>query len=180
MRRNIFADILKCGSCELCKTRSTVVIGRGRLPCDVLYIGEAPGIVEDYYGESFVGDSGQLLDSIIKIADTKGTTRNYFTNTVLCRPTTEKNGDNREPTKAEIQSCRTNVNKIISRAKPKIVVLTGGVAKQAFRKKDSFDCPVFTIVHPSNLLRRGGKASPNYLHTLRTLQKVYELCQVSV
>lgn len=54
-----------CTTCELHATRQKVVLARGEVPCDVLLIGEAPGMAEDTIGIPFVGPAGQLLDKII-------------------------------------------------------------------------------------------------------------------
>jgi len=32
-----------CTNCYLSETRSKVILGKGKLPCDVLFVGEAPG-----------------------------------------------------------------------------------------------------------------------------------------
>lgn len=59
-----------CGS-EFCSTANRVVLYRGDLPCDVLFVGEAPGQSEDTRGIPFDGPAGQVLDRIIRRA-TKG------------------------------------------------------------------------------------------------------------
>ena len=54
-----------CGA-EICELANKVVLCRGRLPCDVLFIGEAPGESENVIGLPFVGPAGKLLDKMIK------------------------------------------------------------------------------------------------------------------
>lgn len=54
-----------CRACELHLGRRNVVLARGALPCDVLFVGEAPGKSEDTVGAPFVGPAGQLLDTIV-------------------------------------------------------------------------------------------------------------------
>lgn len=56
-----------CGSCQ-CESANKVVLCRGSIPCDVLFIGEAPGASEDILGQPFVGPAGKLLDGIIQEA----------------------------------------------------------------------------------------------------------------
>jgi DNA polymerase len=41
---------------------------RGTVPCDVLFVGEAPGPSENVIGQPFVGPAGNLLDKIVKRA----------------------------------------------------------------------------------------------------------------
>jgi uracil-DNA glycosylase len=55
-----------CQQCELHRVRHKVVLARGRVPCDVLFIGEAPGASEDVLGLPFVGPAGHMLDYIIE------------------------------------------------------------------------------------------------------------------
>lgn len=42
------------------------MLGRGDIPCDLLFIGEAPGVSEDALGQPFIGPAGKLLDQLIK------------------------------------------------------------------------------------------------------------------
>jgi uracil-DNA glycosylase family 4 len=51
-----------CHRCELCETRTNVVVGVGNENAEVMFIGEGPGENEDLQGEPFVGRAGKLLD----------------------------------------------------------------------------------------------------------------------
>jgi uracil-DNA glycosylase len=62
-----------------------VVLCRGRLPCDVLFVGEAPGVSEDVLGRPFVGPAGKLLDTIVERA-LDGQYDCAMTNLVACIP----------------------------------------------------------------------------------------------
>lgn len=55
-----------CQRCPLAQQRSNIVLARGTVPCDVLFIGEAPGASEDALGLPFVGPAGHLLNQIIE------------------------------------------------------------------------------------------------------------------
>ncbi|GAG10072.1 unnamed protein product, partial [marine sediment metagenome] len=57
-----------CRKCGLYEFRRKIVFGRGKVPADILFVGEAPGKSEDLIGEAFVGPSGRLLDMAIKDA----------------------------------------------------------------------------------------------------------------
>ncbi len=59
------ADWESCTRCPLHTTRRWVVLGRGTLPCDVLFVGEAPGNSENDIGKPFIGQAGKILDSLI-------------------------------------------------------------------------------------------------------------------
>lgn len=54
-----------CTRCPLAAGRKRVCLVRGSLPCDVLFVGEAPGESEDVLGAPFKGPAGRLLDSVI-------------------------------------------------------------------------------------------------------------------
>lgn len=159
--------IKQCRNCKLSTSRRNVVLGRGVLPCDLLAIGEAPGTAEDLLDEAFVGESGKLLDGMMAQAGFTTAHRVYFTNTVLCRPTDRKGGENREPTANEILMCSANVGTVINWAQPKEVLLIGDVARKYFRK--TFP-RAFYIHHPAYLLRTGGTMSPYYLKNIRILE----------
>jgi DNA polymerase len=163
-----------CARCQLRLMRRNVVIGRGEVPADIAFIGEAPGKTEDLLSEAFTGQSGKLLDKLIsdslKLAEIKKVPSVYFTNCVLCRPTDEAFGDNRQPSQIEVASCSSNVNRIIKYVKPKIVVFVGKIAEKYFKKEFPY---TVSIQHPSFLLRQGGTASSYYSYNVRKLSEVY-------
>src|SRR4051812_28157858 len=86
-----------CQRCPLGQQRGRICLTRackagdqpgaygGRLPCDVLFIGEAPGSSEDALGLPFVGPAGDLLDQIKQRALPPETSC-AFTNLVACYP----------------------------------------------------------------------------------------------
>ncbi len=57
-----------CTACSLHEHRGRMVFARGKIPCDVLFIGEAPGESEDVLGAPFKGPAGKLLDQIVERA----------------------------------------------------------------------------------------------------------------
>ena len=74
-----------CERCSLYRGRRSVVLCRGKLPCDVLFVGEAPGVSEDVLGRPFVGPAGKLLDEIVERA-LDGQYDYAITNLVACIP----------------------------------------------------------------------------------------------
>ena len=111
----IAKDVKECQKCELCKTRTNAVPGKGRFDADVMFVGEAPGRNEDNHGEPFVGAAGKRLDMILE--DT-GINREevYITNIVKCRPP-----NNRVPSKKEEEACNGFINQEIEIINPKII-----------------------------------------------------------
>lgn len=108
--------------CDLIKAATHTVFADGNPAADVMLIGEAPGADEDRLGQPFVGQSGQLLDTILA---TIGLDRNsiYISNIIPWRPP-----GNRPPTTAEVAYCLPFVQRHIELVQPKILILLGGVA----------------------------------------------------
>ena len=74
-------DVIKCTKCELSKTRTNSVPGKGDFKSDVIFVGEAPGKNEDKNGEPFIGVAGKKLSAALEGA---GISRDkvYITNIV--------------------------------------------------------------------------------------------------
>ncbi|MEK6870278.1 MAG: uracil-DNA glycosylase, partial [Thermoproteota archaeon] len=108
-------NVIKCTKCELSKTRTNSVPGKGNFQSDVIFVGEAPGRNEDEKGEPFVGIAGQRLTIALEEA---GISRDsvYITNVVKCRPP-----NNRVPTISERNTCHDYLQKEIAIIKPKII-----------------------------------------------------------
>lgn len=119
-----------CTLCHLSETRNRVVISRGKVPCDVLMCGEAPGSSEDVLGRPFVGPAGQLLDVIIKraVAGLDWEPRFAFTNIVCCIPKDEDGSKNSEPEDESVLACQPRLAEFIELAKPRLVVCVGKLA----------------------------------------------------
>ncbi len=114
--------VTDCTKCELSKTRTNAVPGKGNFQSDVIFVGEAPGRNEDKNGEPFVGIAGQRLNIAL---DNAGVLREsiYITNVVKCRPP-----NNRVPTISERNTCQDYLQKEISIIKPKIICILGNTA----------------------------------------------------
>ena len=115
-------NVIDCTKCELCKTRTNSVPGKGNFQSDVIFVGEAPGRNEDKHGEPFVGAAGKKLSAALEGA---GISREevYITNVVKCRPP-----NNRVPNTTERDTCKEYLKKEISIIKPKIICVLGNTA----------------------------------------------------
>lgn len=147
-----------CQQCSLGPLAKKHCLGRGTLPCDVVFIGEAPGKSEDVIGEPFVGPAGQLLDKWIEFASRGQPFAYAITNLVACRPCDDVGEPNRKPLPLEVQACHKRVLSFLSMASPSLIVLVGRIAegelKGAFH---SIHCTA--IPHPAYALRNGGENS---------------------
>lgn len=158
--------IRKFDGCDIKKSANQCVIGDGDVKAKVMLIGEAPGANEDKEGIPFCGQSGKLLNNVIKSVGLDRETV-YITNTVFWRPP-----GNRRPTPQEIAICRPFVEKHIALIQPQLIILVGSTAVESLlgtqspiselRQKEFSYCnkylpiPISTVViyHPSYLLRQ--------------------------
>lgn len=119
-----------CTKCDLCKTRKHVVFARGTIPCDVLFVGEAPGQSEDVIGKPFVGPAGKLLNSMIEDVTAAYPGISYgITNLVGCLP--YKTSKSHEPTKEQIEACLPKLREFICFiARPKAIIMVGDLSSE--------------------------------------------------
>ena len=119
---NIKQNVIECTKCDLCKTRTNSVPGKGNFHSDVIFVGEAPGKNEDEKGEPFIGIAGKKLSIALEEA---GIAREdvYITNIVKCRPP-----KNRVPTTMERETCQDYLKQEIIIIKPKIICILGNTA----------------------------------------------------
>ena len=115
-------QVIVCKKCDLCKTRTNAVPGKGNFNADLFFIGEAPGRSEDRLGEPFVGVAGKKLSIAFEHA---GISRDevYITNVVKCRPP-----KNRVPKEDEEKACQKYLKSEIDLIKPKIICIMGNTA----------------------------------------------------
>jgi len=104
-------------------TATNLVFSDGVAGAETMVIGEAPGAEEDRLGKPFVGASGQLLDRMFASIGLSRASNLYITNILPFRPP-----GNRTPTDAEIALFLPFVLRHIHLAKPRRLVLAGGVA----------------------------------------------------
>jgi uracil-DNA glycosylase len=105
---------------------TNIVVGKGSLESDIMFVGEAPGKKEDEIGEPFVGAAGKNLD---KLLDNVGLSLDdiYVANILKCRPP-----ENRDPTNEEIVAHTPWLLKQIGEIKPKVVCSLGNYATKFF------------------------------------------------
>ncbi len=149
-----------CEACGLCRGRRQTVFGTGDRQADWMIVGEAPGEQEDLRGEPFVGNAGQLLDSMLKAIGLDRGHRVYIANVIKCRPP-----GNRNPDPAEVAQCEPFLRQQIALVKPRIILAMGRFAVQTLlatqepigklrgRTYQYEGVPVVVTYHPAYLLR---------------------------
>lgn len=153
-----------CRRCALADCRTEVVLYRGELPCDVLFVGEAPGRNEDATGKPFVGPAGSLLDRIVDVAlgglDLPAPPALGFANLIACIPLAEDGDKTEAPPPEAVAACAPRVADLVRLAAPKLLVRVGKEARHHLTPgyRDSvrvpFDGPVCDLYHPAWMLRK--------------------------
>jgi DNA polymerase len=162
----IAAEVRVCVKCRLCETRTQAVPGEGDPLARLMFIGEGPGAQEDRTGRPFVGQAGQLLNTLL---GSIGLRREdvFIANVVKCRPP-----NNREPEPDEATACNDWLMSQIALVQPEIIGLLGGTALKwvldpnlritrvhgrLYRKDGILFMPLF---HPAAALRRAEWVPP--------------------
>lgn len=157
-----------CTKCDYHKHRKKVVFMKGQIPCDILFVGEAPGVTEDIFGKPFHGPAGNLLHEIIndalKLVDAKENEfRLAYTNIVACIPKINKYEKEKEPYPECVKECAPRLQQQIEMANPKVIMCVGRTAKD-YLKTGYFNCKerykispwveLCSMFHPSYLLHK--------------------------
>ena len=173
--------------CALKRTAKNTVFADGTPDAPVMIVGEAPGADEDRLGKPFVGVSGQLMDRMMEAIGLTRTGGFYITNILFWRPP-----GNRTPTLAEQGMCLAFTRRHIELAKPKLLVLAGGVAAKAvldttegimrlrgkwasYRLSDGTELPTMPTFHPAYLLRTPASKRQSWQDLLAIDKKLKEL-----
>ena len=130
---------------EIFKNCTNIVVGKGNLSADILFVGEAPGRNEDLQGLPFVGAAGKNLDKLL--ADVGLSMDDvYIANILKCRPP-----ENRDPNPEEIKAHTPWLLKQIEEIKPKVVCSLGNYATKFFLAESNLELmksqPGITSVH---------------------------------
>lgn len=146
------------------------ITGSGPVPCEILFIGEAPGKTEVEQRKPFVGMAGKTFE---KHLSSIGLSRNNIriTNTCFFRPIKSKEGlngrksiSNRTPKVSEINLFKDILRREIELVNPKIIITLGNVPLKQWTLCTSIgechgklifnsdiDRFIFPMYHPSSL-----------------------------
>lgn len=108
---------------------ASYVPGTGPVPCDWLFLGEAPGKDEDRTGKPFVGRSGKRLWSVLDMTLDLSRETVHVDNIVPYRPP-----GNRDPYVKEIKLFLPRLEAVLAEVKPKVVVTLGRIPTAVFEK----------------------------------------------
>ena len=154
--------------CTLCPGRTNGVPGEGNPRARLVCVGEGPGAKEDETGRPFVGQAGQLLDSILEAIELPRDSV-YITNIVKCRPP-----QNRKPLPDEIAACIPYLHRQLELIRPQVILALGSTAGEALLgtrrplgelrgKVHTYNgIPLLVTYHPAALLRNPNWKKPTW------------------
>lgn len=156
----------ECKRCPLYFSYNPV-LGHGPVDAKLVVVGEGPGHTEIKTGKPFSGQSGALLDQMLKAA---GTNRSdvYTTYIVLCH-SVDKNGDDSPPPAQAVDCCRPRLLAELGAIKPAIILSVGASAAKALLRtkqgiteiqgvvehRDDLPASVLPTFHPAAVLHAG-------------------------
>jgi uracil-DNA glycosylase len=160
---SVYREMCDSHACPLRDARTKLVFGAGNANADLMFVGEAPGAMEDQQGLPFVGRAGKLLDELLLEV---GIQRSdvFITNVICCRPP-----GNRDPLADEIEACKPYLYRKIELIEPKIICTLGNFATKLLtgnptgitrvhgrpqeREAGGHVVRLFPIFHPAAALR---------------------------
>jgi uracil-DNA glycosylase family 4 len=168
-------ELADCRLCPLHLGRERIVPGSGSGRAGLLLIEDQPGAEEEAAASPFGGESGELLDKMLKAIDLKRE-EVYLTSLVKCRPP-----EDRDPSGAEVSACQNFLARQIAAVNPAVICVMGqhaahlltGSDLPLFRMRGRFydfhGTPLLVSFHPRFLLRNPEmkKASWQDLQNLR-------------
>lgn len=102
------------------------VVGEGKVPSEIMFVGEAPGANEDKSGRPFMGNAGEVFNALLLGIGRKREDV-FVTNIFKYRPP-----NNTKPVPAQVVASMPYLRAEIKVVDPQVIVLMGRVAAQAF------------------------------------------------
>lgn len=160
---DLHTKVNTCKRCTLFKTAIHAVPGEGDPNTKIMFVGEAPGRVEDETGRPFVGRAGKLLDQLLQSINLPRESV-FITSVVKHRPP-----KNRQPKPSEVKACSFWLDQQLRIINPKLIVTLGRFGMDYFLdnkkisqihgtmvKSDKFENAefmIFPLYHPAAGLR---------------------------
>ena len=171
--------------CKLKNNSNNIVFNDGNINSPIMLIGEAPGKKEDELSKPFVGEAGSLLNKMLSAINLNRKDL-YITNVVNYRPPL-----NRKPDSNEIKRYSEFLLEHVYIIKPKILILLGSTAMEAFfgsnlkiskergiwKEMLIKDKTFLTMVtfHPAYLLRQNDQKKYSWIDLKNIRNKIDEL-----
>jgi uracil-DNA glycosylase family 4 len=133
----LHADILACTRCvEAGYLAAAAPVLSGHADNRIMLIGQAPGAVEAVRRLPFQGRSGKVLMTWLGRAgfasEEQARRQIYLTSITKCFPGKGSGGGDRRPSRAEVDLCRSHLDRQLALVKPQLMILVGGLAHERF------------------------------------------------
>ena len=130
-------EILACTRCvEAGYLPHAAPVFSGYADNRIMLIGQAPGTVEAVRRLPFQGRSRKVLMGWLIRAgfssETQVRRRVYMTSVTKCFPGKGTGGGDRRPSRAEVDLCRSHLDRQLALIKPDLLILVGGLAHEYF------------------------------------------------
>lgn len=176
---------------QLGTLRRKPVFGIGNRRADIVFVGDAPGYVDEQKGEPFGGEAGEKLDGILRAM---GLSRRYvyITYLVKFRPAMPRQTINtRPPSTREILYSLSVVDLELRLVQPKVIVALGVIAARGLLQRGKLPLaeyreqpgsyrgiPVIVTHHPSYLLRTADLGERR--HLWEDMLRVMQMAQLPI
>lgn len=130
-------EILKCTRCVAAGyLPAAAPVFSGYADNRIMLIGQAPGAVEAVARLPFQGRSRKVLMAWMERAgfasEDQVRRRVYLTSITKCFPGKGTGGGDRRPSRAEVDLCRSHLDRQLALIKPELLILVGGLAHERF------------------------------------------------
>jgi uracil-DNA glycosylase len=130
-------EILSCTRCvEAAYLPQAAPVLSGYADNRIMLIGQAPGAVEAVRRLPFQGRSRQVLIGWLTRAgfasEMQVRRQVYMTSVTKCFPGKGSGGGDRRPSRAEVDLCRSHLDRQLALIKPELLILVGGLAHESF------------------------------------------------
>jgi uracil-DNA glycosylase len=130
-------EILSCSRCvEAGYLPQAAPVLSGHADNRMMLIGQAPGAVEAVRRLPFQGRSRQvLMEWLIRAgfaSETQVRRQIYLTSVTKCFPGKGAGGGDRRPSRAEVDLCRSHLDRQLALIKPELLILVGGLSHERF------------------------------------------------
>lgn len=190
-------EIASSGRCQGCPLLGRTRVGMDSLDNEagesaILFMGLNPGREEALRGLPFVGKAGRFLRQCMSEAGYEGTGWAML-NSILCSTNNESEIPDVEACQ---RRCRENTGGYVRIIKPRVIAPCGNGASALFglgrgitanarllfvsrgRTGKARPTVILPIVHPSSLIRNGGKLAPGYGDFISRLRQILKVARV--
>ncbi|HXN04391.1 MAG TPA: uracil-DNA glycosylase family protein [Candidatus Acidoferrum sp.] len=133
----LHVDIRGCTRCVAAGYLATAApVLSGYADNRIMLVGQAPGAVEAVVRLPFQGRSRNVLMAWMERAgfasEDQVRRRVYMTSITKCFPGKGVGGGDRRPSRAEVELCRSHLDRQLALIKPQLVIAVGGLAHERF------------------------------------------------